>query len=410
MNPYVGVALGAGVGEYHRQEANRRANEAEERAKTADARQAESHGLQMKSGKMQLETGQLNLDQARALDARRKEYAAAARGDRDALNGIIQRYNSNQGAFGDGMSVVPTSGERGDMAHFVDGKGQVVRSVPMTQETLTPLLSQAYLAEMQFDSPHAFTEQQKLGVERTKADAAKQQAVTMEKYRESQVSQPHLMQDGTGRIIALDASGTKVLGTYGSARPYGAYGMDDPRKTGFSAIALTPEGQTVYQKAGAIGLFTDDGQGNPVRYAGDVSKLKGVGGQPTQPRNYDAEGHRKALLELGPRPEAKRGWFGQDDKAGAQWDSRRNYVNEVYGAQGAPSAAPPIMQMPPPGSQPQRPGTAPTTQSAPSGRQLDVVSKSGLGYNVRMPDQSVRFMTWPEMQALGMSVQQLPTR
>lgn len=220
----LGVALGAGVDEYHRQQEESRKQTAEERAALQFKQQQEQYARQLK--------------QQQAMDAVNAKYAgyreALKKGDYSFADGLIGEYNANQGAWADGLTVQGQSTPQGKVLNFVGQDGRVARSVPVNAQSLSQMLDDAHMTEMKYASPEGFQnayykdrthglDLRKANVEETKAKdaAAYQQGILG--WHNKQAERPQFMQDGTGRVLAISPDG-KLLGTYGSPRPVIGHG------------------------------------------------------------------------------------------------------------------------------------------------------------------------------------------
>lgn len=220
----LGIALGSGVDEWHRQQEESRKQTAESRADTQFKQQQAQYERQFK--------------QQQAMDAVNAKYAgyreALKKGDYSFADGLIGEYNSNQGAWADGLTVQGQSTPQGKVLNFVGQDGKVARSVPVNAQTLSQMLDDAHMTEMKYASPEGFQnayykdrthglDMRKVGIEEKKATdaAAYQQGILG--WHNKQAERPQFMQDGTGRVLAISPDG-KLLGTYGSPRPVVGHG------------------------------------------------------------------------------------------------------------------------------------------------------------------------------------------
>lgn len=213
----LGVALGAGVQEWKAQQ------KADQEQQLFD-QQKEQFGWQRNA---EAEKERIRLAEQALSEKYRPMFAAAAKGDYSFVPEYLKSgYNTNTGTWNDGHTAAYQSGPNGSMVHVIDGNGQVVASHDLNPQSARTLLEQAYMMERAGIGAPQFgeyvkhgLESRKVGAEETKAGAARQQALTMEGYRNFQQNAPHFVQDGTGRILAMAPDGKSVLGTYGSARP-----------------------------------------------------------------------------------------------------------------------------------------------------------------------------------------------
>lgn len=168
----LGVALGAGVNQWDKLEAARRAEEdakfnqgiATERmalAKAADKRATESHDLQ---------TGALRRAEADELAARTSlgELRAAAQAvldgkdSGDMWQGMLQEYNGNQGAFADGRTLYPQSTPQGVVLNTVGPNGVSLGSAPFDRNTKLKMLEEYYDRKMAYGTPAQYQAYQAL--------------------------------------------------------------------------------------------------------------------------------------------------------------------------------------------------------------------------------------------------------
>lgn len=213
----LGVALGAGVQEW-------KAQQKADQEQQLFNQQKEQFDWQRRA---EAEKERIRVAEQALSEKYRPMFAAAAKGDYSFVPEYLKSgYNTNTGAWNDGHTAAFQSGPNGSTVHVIDGNGQVVASHDLNPQSSRALLEQAYMMERAGIGAPQFgeyvkhgLESRKVGAEETKAGAARQQALTMESYRNFQQNAPHFMQDGTGRILAMAPDGRSVLGTYGSARP-----------------------------------------------------------------------------------------------------------------------------------------------------------------------------------------------
>lgn len=93
------------------------------------------------------------------------------------------------------------------------------------QQALAKLLADERDLRLSGVSPEAAARASTLGIQRgqlgaaqTTAQAAMLNAISNDAYRTGALGRPIVVQDGSGRVIALDPTGTRVLGTYGDPR------------------------------------------------------------------------------------------------------------------------------------------------------------------------------------------------
>lgn len=252
----LGVALGAGVDEWHKQQEESRKQTAEERAALQFQQQQEQYARQQK--------------QQQAMDAVNAKYAgyreALKKGDYSFADGLIGEYNANQGAWADGLTVQGQSTPQGKVLNFVGQDGKVARSVPVNAQSLSQMLDDAHMTEMKYASPEGFQnayykdrthglDLRKVGAEETRAGAAKQQADTMEGYRQWQQSQPRLERNALGQTMAISPDGTKLIATHGPAlNPYAHLGGGSGAggKTDWVPMGEDSDGQVVFFNKKAV--------------------------------------------------------------------------------------------------------------------------------------------------------------
>ena len=142
----LGIAMGAGVDEMHKQRATDREDAQAQRQAQEWAQKQEQYARQQKQ--------QLAMDNLTSKYAGYREKAA--KGDHSFLDELGGEYNKNQGAWADGQEVYKQSTPQGEMAHFVGADGKVARSMPINQQTVSQMLNDAYMAELKYTSPEMF--------------------------------------------------------------------------------------------------------------------------------------------------------------------------------------------------------------------------------------------------------------
>ena len=197
---FTGVAIGSGVNQYMKMDEMARQNKKLEMDKSlAD---------------QQLERGRMDLEELRAVDDLRKRYStinqAYARGELDhpEIQGFFKNYNEQKGAWNNGYTMgmgTDTKGNR--VLNFMDKDNNVVDTQSLDPKNFNRMMRDAYMTELGTISPRYGFESAKLDLERGKNDIL-----------QAHYGRPTFMQDGTGRILAIDQQG-KQIGTYGSARP-----------------------------------------------------------------------------------------------------------------------------------------------------------------------------------------------
>lgn len=346
----LGIALGAAAKQWNEDDQLKQRQQAIDLQKAQDARQAEQFEWQ-------------RLDQAEKLRQREAEnslsakykpwFEASARGDYSFAPQLIGGYNKNEGAFNDGHSVFMQTTPQGQIAHVAGPDGNVVRSVQLNPQAAAQMLQEAYMLERaglggsQFkDYVSHSLDARKVGATETQANAVMQKVRTDERWRQFQERQPTMMQDGTGRIVAIDTTGMRQLGAFGSARP-DHYG--EP-----SAAARTPSWQPIGQDVDGTVVFQDKvnfdprtpgkgfirADGQPVQ---DLTKLyqRMTGERPALSPEENKE-YRKALLEhMQSEPKKKFNMFGVANNQAEidAWKKRGAQINAIYGVTPQQSAA-----------------------------------------------------------------------
>lgn len=262
---FTGVALGSGVNQYMKMDEMARQNKKLEMDKAlAD---------------QQLERGRMDLEELRAVDDLRKRYStinqAYARGELDhpEIQGFFKNYNEQKGAWNNGYTMGMGTDAKGNrVLNFMDKDNNVVDTQSLDPKNFNRMMRDAYMTELGTISPRYGFESAKLDIERGKNDI-------LEKH----YGRPTFMQDGTGRILAIDQQGNQI-GTYGAARPVlsGGSGVRNhfvPLTGGYSYNQATgtyhgPDGKTITDpaalekitKMGTPGRGTTSIDGPKVKY------------------------------------------------------------------------------------------------------------------------------------------------
>lgn len=358
----LGIALGAGVDEWHRQQN-------ESRMQQRAARDDEQFGWQRDQYAQQKAAYDRKMEQQAKRDALLKAYA-----DHDAyVSGVdnvpdeqlsdyikqgIQRYNTDP-HFNDGYFAHATiiGGQpvivHGDMAR------KTAQTIPITRDTIRASgerMRDMLRKQLAMISPEdwqaadaqerqAGLERDKIGIQRTTADAAMRNAATQEQYRKDSVDERrrtreedvNYMQDGTGRILGFRQG--KLVGTFGNARPVlGGGGGDGSGAGSWAPLGTDVDGTPVMMDRKTMGLRRLDGA-----LIQDVKslyrKMTGEG----QPRPVSPElvgkymAAREALEAVKPRP--KLGWFSDDPKNLAEieaWKQRSAQLDAGFLTLGVP--------------------------------------------------------------------------
>lgn len=304
---FTGVAIGSGVNQYMKMDEMARQNKKLEMDKAlAD---------------QQLSRGQMELDELRAVDDLRKRYStinqAYARGEYDhpEIQGFFKNYNAQNGAWNDGYTMgYGADAKGGRVLNFMDADGKVVGSESLDPKNFQRLTRDAYMRDLQFISPRYGFEGAKLDLERGKNDIL-----------QAHYGRPTFMQDGTGRILAIDQNG-KQIGTYGSARPQLGGGQSNhfvPLTGGYSYNQTTgsyhaPDGSKITDPA-ALEKITK--MGTPGRPQVDGPKVKYVAQDGTEINGTSDQIHDWRMANEGPYAAAKGGNNGltmQDPRKPAQ--------------------------------------------------------------------------------------------
>lgn len=145
--------------------------------------------------------------------------------------GFMQKYGPdfNANLFGNPRytdhTVAMASTPNGPVGYMIDPKGQTLGSMPINERTIMEFIDSLTDAELSTVSPEMYGAAQTRGIQRgqlaaqqTTAAAAMRNAATNEADRAALRDRPTLTQDGSGRILVTDNSGT-LLRTLGSPRP-----------------------------------------------------------------------------------------------------------------------------------------------------------------------------------------------
>ena len=297
----LGIALGAGVDEWHRQQD-------ESRRQEAAARQQEQFGWQRDQYQQQ-----------------RAEYErrAAQQAQQDAL---LKAYNDHQ-EYAAGLDNVPDE-KLGDYIqrgidkyntdpHFsnnyfahatvLDGKPVLVHGslaaknaevIPITRDSVRQGLARMdgmLRQKLAATSPEGFAQyydanvqsalkRDELGVHRMTAEATMRNAATQEQYRKDSVEERrrareedvNYMQDGTGRVLGFRQG--KLIGTFGAARPVvgggGAdYSLTPQERAQFGDIMARYSAEKDPAKQAAIAREYQLAQSNALLGRGKVPNL-----------------------------------------------------------------------------------------------------------------------------------------
>ncbi len=177
-------------------------------------------------------------------------------------------------------------------------------------------------------------------------------------WHDKQASRPQFMQDGTGRILAISPD-AKLLGTFGSARPVtGGHGgagkmpLTTQEQASLKSIMDRYAAETDPAKRAQIGQEYQMAQSYMLLNRGRVPNLPG--GMVNNPKQAlspeEQKEYRKALVELGTRPEPNVGFFGtRNDEAGLKWDAAKAHLDKIYGV-AAPKTTPEVTRDAPPGA------------------------------------------------------------
>lgn len=146
------------------------------------------------------------------------------------------------------------------------------------------------------------------------------------------------------------------------------YAAKQADKAGYAVMGMTDEDdgshRVVYQQPGKIGFYVDNGKGEPTRYTGDVSKVKGIGGlgkeaKPSGPlRTYPPEVEKAAAAaydQINPADTAAVGAFD------AKYPGFRASITGTQGGLnlGKPKAGGGPARPPPPTAEPANPSGLP---------------------------------------------------
>lgn len=352
----LGIALGAGVDEWHRQQEELRQEQRAARDDEQFAWQRDQYARQKAA-----------YDRSQQLQSQRdallKEYA-----DHDAyvagLDNVpdeqlgeyikqgITKYNTSP-LFKNGYFANATvlNGQpvivHGDMAR----KSSEI--IPITRDGVkagAAHMSDMLRRQLAMISPEDWQnydtqerqvglERDKIGIQRTTADAAMRNAATQEQYRQDSIEERRrareedvtYMQDGTGRILCFRQG--KLIGTFGSARPVMG-GGDGSGATPWVPLGTDEDGTPVMMNRKTMGLRRLDEA--PIQDVKSLyRKMTGEG------QRVDPEMNKQILaakIMLGPEPAVKKGWFSDDDTAKNNWAAQQKYLDSLLG--GAAGGAP----------------------------------------------------------------------
>ena len=196
---FTGVAIGSGVNQYMRMDEM--------------ARQNKKLEIEKALADQQMEKGSMELDRLRQADLAGKNRKAILEaydsGDwtNPALQSLHKSYNSNAGSLNDGLTADHVGFDKSGAPMFAykNADGAVTATRALSRNDVLNAANNQYFDSI--SSPELLMQQRRLDQEDRK------NYVLMAHY-----GRPTFMQDGTGRIIAIDQNG-KQIGTYGSARP-----------------------------------------------------------------------------------------------------------------------------------------------------------------------------------------------
>ena len=222
----LGIAMGAGVDEMHKQRATAREEEAAQQRNLEFGRKQKDWATQDDIEKRQKEISDWYSGRIGQIETG-NHYGVA-----DELSG----YHNDTSYLGDSKSRT-FDGANGKkyVAAFPMGEGQ---GMPALHE-ITPELTRAQLEAVyrhrmeQVDPRQALAvmkQNREFGLKEREVGAKEREVTGKEHYQDGilnwhnkQAERPQFMQDGTGRVMAINPEG-KLLGTYGSARPVAGHG------------------------------------------------------------------------------------------------------------------------------------------------------------------------------------------
>lgn len=205
--------------------------------------------------------GQLN-QQARVLRANRDMDAALARyrasidefrrDPEGFLTRNISLFNADKigGPEFAGQRVALQRTPQGNQAIIIGPDNNVIGTMPITPQTVEDTLARLVSSELGSVSPEVFFQNQgrrlqerQVGAAETTAAAAASRADTEGQYRRDLAGRPLVQNDGSGRIVVLDPTGSRVIGTYGAPRPEPGAGMGAGRMP--QLLGATQDGQLI---------------------------------------------------------------------------------------------------------------------------------------------------------------------
>jgi hypothetical protein len=379
----MGVALGAGVDEWHRQQAEARAQQRAEQEQEQFGWQRRQYEQQRQQYEQQQA---LRAKKQAALDAFNAHQEYAAELDNipdDKLGDYVQRgitqYNTNP-YFKNGFFAKLTTVNGQPVVVHEDGVTRKAEHLPLSRDMirqglgvmdgmlrrhLTSMTPEDYLAESD--------RQDARGLKIRELGVHERNAATNEAYRKDQIdarreeierrkNEVTYQQDGPGQIYALRDG--KVVGVIGRPRPIQGGGGGGDGAGSWAPLGTDADGVPVMMDRKTMGLRRLDGA--PIQDVKSLyRKMTGEG------QRADPEMNKQILaakIMLGPEPAVKEHWYGDDDTAKNNWAAQQKYLDSLLG--GAAGGAPVDEQRkslfgsaPPTGGN-ARPSTADTLRAA----------------------------------------------
>lgn len=214
---------------------------------------------------------------ADAILAKRQQMITDYQKDPQAfISNYANLFNSDQfgGPQHAGATIALASTPQGTMAHYMGADGQHVGSKLLNPQTVMEMINGLTDAELGSTSPEQYgaaqtrgiqrgqlaVQQGQLGVAQGQLGVAQRNAATNEAYRTWLQGRPTLTQDGSGRILVTDSSGS-LLRTLGAPRPDpGAAALNRP--TIRTATLSMPDAATGKASKVPVNVVTQMGPDN----------------------------------------------------------------------------------------------------------------------------------------------------
>ena len=144
-----------------------------------------------------------------------------------------------------GHTVAMASTPNGQVGYMINPQGQTVGSIPITSEAISRFIDSLTDDELSAASPEMYSQVAGRGLQRGQlsaqqmtAQAAMRNAQANEDYRRWLQDRPTLMSTGSGKVVAIDSTGTRQLGMFGERRPVPGSAMAELRDPRAYAAAV----------------------------------------------------------------------------------------------------------------------------------------------------------------------------